>query len=104
MPGSVIAIAVTSSPDAMPGIHRAFCSSVQYARKYGTQMSLWRLIPRPAPPTPAIWISSSMTWLYRKSSVPPPPYSSGRFIPTKPCRPASTNTSWGTIPAASHSR
>ena len=29
MPGSVIAIAVTSSPDAMPGSQRARCSSVQ---------------------------------------------------------------------------
>ena len=29
IPGSVIAIAVTKSPDAIPGSHRAFCSSVQ---------------------------------------------------------------------------
>ena len=29
MPGSVIAIAVISSPDAMPGSQRAVCSSVQ---------------------------------------------------------------------------
>ena len=35
MPGSVIAIAVISSPDAMPGNQRARCSSVQYRMKYG---------------------------------------------------------------------
>ena len=29
MPGSVIAIAVTSSPEAMPGSQRRFCSSSQ---------------------------------------------------------------------------
>ena len=29
MPGSVIAIAVISSPEPMPGSQRAFCSSVQ---------------------------------------------------------------------------
>ncbi len=29
MPGSVMAMAVISSPEAMPGSHRARCSSVQ---------------------------------------------------------------------------
>ncbi len=29
MPGSVMAMAVMSSPEQMPGSHRAFCSSVQ---------------------------------------------------------------------------
>ena len=29
IPGSVIATAVMSSPDTMPGSHRCFCSSVQ---------------------------------------------------------------------------
>ena len=33
------------------------------ARKYGRQMSLWSVIPSPAPPTPAAWISSSITRL-----------------------------------------
>jgi hypothetical protein len=29
MPGSVMAMAVISSPEQMPGSHRGFCSSVQ---------------------------------------------------------------------------
>ena len=33
MPGSVMAMAVMSSPDAMPGNHRAFCSSLVSVRK-----------------------------------------------------------------------
>ena len=33
MPGSVIAIAVISSPEQMPGSHRAFCSSLASERK-----------------------------------------------------------------------
>ena len=33
MPGSVIATAVMSSPEQMPGSHRAFCSGVQRVRK-----------------------------------------------------------------------
>ena len=47
MPGSVIAIAVMSSPEQMPGSQRAFCSSVQSVRKYGRQMSLWSVQPEP---------------------------------------------------------
>ena len=47
MPGSVIAIAVISSPEQMPGSQRAFCSSVQSVRKYG-QADV--VVERPAQP------------------------------------------------------
>ena len=63
MPGSVMAMAVMSSPLAMPGSQRACCSSVQYLMKYGRQMSLCNVRPRPAPPTPAAWTSSTITRL-----------------------------------------
>ena len=53
MPGSVIASAVISDPSAMPGSQRSRCSSEQYSRKYGRQMSLCRVMPRPEPATPA---------------------------------------------------
>ena len=33
VPGSVIATAVISSPEAMPGSQRAACSSLQYSTK-----------------------------------------------------------------------
>ena len=38
-PGSVIATARISSPLAMPGIHRAFCSSFARCLKYGATTS-----------------------------------------------------------------
>ena len=47
MPGSVIAIAVTSSPLHTPGSQRARCSSVVSDRRYGRQMSLCSEMPRP---------------------------------------------------------
>ena len=103
MPGSVIAIAVISSPDAMPGSQRARCSSVQYRMKYGRQMSLCRVMPSMAPPVPARSTSSTITVLNRKSVTPPPPSSSGTSKARNPCRPASANTSRGTMPASSHS-
>ena len=63
MPGSVMAMAVISSPEQMPGSQRAFCSSVVRVRKYGRQMSLWSVQPSPAAFTPARWISSAITTL-----------------------------------------
>ena len=84
VPGSVIPTAVMSSPDAMPGNQRRFCSSVQYSMKYGVVMSLCSVMPRPAPPMPASASSSAITWLKRKSLLPPPPHSSGTAIPVKP--------------------
>ena len=47
MPGSVIAIAVTSSPDAQPGSQRCFCSSLPNEWRYGTMMSEWSAIAKP---------------------------------------------------------
>ena len=102
MPGSVMPMAVISSPETIPGSHRCFCSSVQYARKYGMQMSLCRLIPSPAPESGVRSISSVRTALKRKSRTPPPPYSSGTSIPSSPCRPAAANSSRGVAPAALH--
>ena len=103
MPGSVIATAVISSPEAMPGSQRLACSSLQYSMKYGVQMSLCSVRPSPAPPMPAAASSSASTTLNRKSSVPPPPHFSGIAIPRKPYLPAAANTSRGMIPAASQS-
>ena len=88
VPGSVIAMAVMSSPDAMPGSHRCACSGLQYSMKYGVVMSLCRVSPRPAPPMPAAASSSASTMLKRKSLVPPPPYCSGTAMPRKPNWPA----------------
>jgi hypothetical protein len=63
MAGSVMAMAVISSPEQMPGSQRAFCSSVHSDRKYGRQMSLCSVSPSPAAPTPARWTSSPSTRL-----------------------------------------
>ena len=85
MPGSVMAIAVISSPAQMPGSQRARCwSSSPRLVKYGRQMSLCRVRPSPAALSPARWISSAMTTLKRKSRTPPPPCSSGTSMPRKP--------------------
>jgi hypothetical protein len=67
-------------------------------------MSLWRVMPSPAPPIPAAASSSAITWLKRKSLVPPPPCASGTAMPTKPYFPASANSERGAMPAASQSR
>ena len=63
MPGSVMAMAVISSPEQMPGSQRSFCSSVHSERKYGRQMSLCSVQPSPAALTPPRWTSSAMTRL-----------------------------------------
>ena len=63
MPGSVMATAVTSSPEAMPGSQRAFCSSLQYSRKYGRQTSVCRVSPMPCGNMSAFDSSSMMIWL-----------------------------------------
>ena len=65
-------------------------------------MSLWRLMPKPKAVTPARAVSSAMTTLNRKSSTPPPPYSSGTAMPRKPSPPAAWKTSRGTILLCSH--
>ncbi|CPB79674.1 Uncharacterised protein [Mycobacterium tuberculosis] len=44
-----------------------------------------------------------MTVLYRKSALPPPPYSSGTAMPRNPCLPASSHTPRSTILVFSHS-
>src|SRR3954454_16631210 len=67
-------------------------------------MSLCSVSPSPAALTPDSCTSSPITRLYRKSSTPPPPCSSGTAIPRNPCAPAAANTSRGTIPDSSHSR
>ena len=60
IPGSVMATAVIASPEQIVGNHRRFCSSFVRSRKYGIATSLWSVIPRPAPPAPALAISSLM--------------------------------------------
>ncbi len=47
MPGSVIAIAVISSPEAQPGSQRCFCSSLPKVSRYGTMMSECSAIAKP---------------------------------------------------------
>ena len=59
--GSVIAIAPIRSPVTMPGSQRCFCSSVPSSVKYGSTMSLCRVIPLPLPITPVAPISSAIT-------------------------------------------
>ena len=63
MPGSVMATAVMSSPEQMPGSQRSCCSGVAAWRKYGRQTSLCSPMPVADAFTPASWISSAMTWL-----------------------------------------
>ncbi len=103
VPGSVMAIAVMSVPAAMPGSQRAACSALQYSTKYGVVMSLWSVMPSPAPPMPAAASSSASTTLKRKSSLPPPPNSSGTASPRNPNDPAEANTSRGAMPSRSQS-
>ena len=47
VPGSVMAMAVMSSPEQIPGSQRAFCSSSVPVRKYGRQTLLWRVKQAP---------------------------------------------------------
>ena len=67
MPGSVIASAVTISPDAQPGSHFCFCSSVPNEWRYGTMMSECRLIAKPLSYARA---SSSITIIEYMKSPP----------------------------------
>ena len=60
-PGSVIAMAVISSPLQKPGSQRCFCSSVARSRRYGPTTSLCS--PNPTPLAPIRIISSTMTAL-----------------------------------------
>ncbi|CKO99332.1 Uncharacterised protein [Mycobacterium tuberculosis] len=71
------------------------------ASKYGATMSLCR--PKPIPLYRPAQVSSVMTVLYRKSALPPPPYSSGTAMPRNPCLPASSHTPRSTILVFSHS-
>src|SRR6478752_5977412 len=89
--GSVIAMPQMSSPAAMPGSQRCFCSSVPRSTMYGGQTSAW--IPKHEE-TAALNLenSSAATALNRKSSAPAPPYSSGMSRPSRPCLPASSQT------------
>ena len=59
--GSLIAIAVISSPEQNPGNQRAFCSSVASRTRYGATTSLCS--PNPMPLAWARMISSSRTAL-----------------------------------------
>ena len=84
MPGSVIASAVISSRRrSLPASARA-ARRRSSVRKYGRQMSLCSVMPRPKLPTPARWLSSPITRFSRKSSAPAPPWGSGTAIPRKP--------------------
>ena len=103
VPGSVIAIARISSPDATPGNQRCFCSSVAEPVRYGTMMSVWMKGPPSASPTPERAASSLRTTLKRQSSTPGPPYSSGTSIERNPCAASLVKSSRGTIRACSHS-
>ena len=76
----------------MPGSHRRFCSSFVSRRKYGRQMSLCSVMPRPAALTSARCSSSAITTLKRKSATPPPPNSSGTSMPRNPLAPAAVNS------------
>ena len=60
-PGSVIAMAVMSSPEQKPGSQRAFCWSVVRSIRYGALMSLW--MPNPTPLAPTRVNSSASTVL-----------------------------------------
>ena len=95
--------AVISSPEQMPGSHRAFCSSVVSVRKYGRQMSLCSVSPSPArvDPGPLDLLARS-----RRCSGSPPRRrrrsASGTAMPRKPWAPAFANSSRSTMPACSH--
>ncbi|SKY52256.1 Uncharacterised protein [Mycobacteroides abscessus subsp. abscessus] len=86
VPGSVMAIANMMSPEANPGSHRCFCSSVAYSIRYGRI----RLVCTDSLPkvTPASEVSSDTTSEYVKSCTPPPPYSSGTSMPSTPNSPS----------------
>jgi hypothetical protein len=99
-PGSVIATAMMVSPLVMPGSQRCFCSSFVRSLKYGPTTSLCRLSAGAG--TPAFEISSSMIALKRKSSLPPPPNSSGMLNPMRPCLPAATYAERSTMRSCSH--
>ena len=77
-PGSVIAMAMMSSPLAMPGSQRFFCSLVGQVDEVRPHDVVVQTQGGRGDAGPTI--SSSMMALNRKSSVPPPPYSSGMLV------------------------
>ena len=101
IPGSVMATAVIelAGRDAGQPARLLLVGGEGRGSTAGT-MSLCRPSPRPKPVAPTRAVSSPITTLKRKSSTPPPPYSSGIAIPTKPLAPAAANTSRGHDPVA----
>ena len=90
--GSVMAMAVTISPEQKPGSHRCFCSSVPRSTRYGATQSVW--MPKQEEAAAVNFESSSAsTALRRKSPPSEPPYCSGTSSPSRPCAPASSQTS-----------
>ncbi len=98
--GSLIAIEPMYSPEMNLASQRSFCSSVVRSFRYGTRMSF--RTPNPMPTEPVPNISSDTIWLNRKSSIPMPPYFSGRAQPISPCSPAERQASLLTLPSRSH--
>ena len=89
--GSVSPKQPSTSPVAIAGSHRCFCSSVPHrAIDPATRPRCTDMIERTlASPR----LSSSMKRQYVSGSAPPPPYSSGMVMPTKPVcfRPSSAS-------------
>ena len=76
--GSVIAKAIFSSPEAMPGSQRRRCSSVPDRAMTLAQMAGETTSSSSGQPAAA---SSSHTMDSSRMPRPPPPYSSGTFTP-----------------------
>ncbi|MCY1547362.1 hypothetical protein D9M68_834160 [compost metagenome] len=90
VPGSVMAMDRISSPEQAPGSQRCFCSSLPLRAMYGAMTS--ECMPKLAPDRPARAYSSLNTATWPKSP-PPPPYSVGRVMPSRPSRPAFSQVS-----------
>src|SRR5699024_7258684 len=99
--GSVMANAAVISPDAMPGSHVRFCSSVpNLERMLPLIAGETTIMSRPAPAAD----SSSSTRASSYMPAPPPPYSSGMLTPSRPSFPASAHSSLVVSPASDFSR
>src|SRR5690242_13547260 len=88
------------SPVQNFGNQRFFCSSVAYDSRYADTRSVCST--KPTPDAPMRIISSDMIALKRKSSMPPPPCSSGIMKPSRPSSPALVHSSRGTMLSFSH--
>ncbi len=92
MPGSVMAMAVMSSPAQMPGSQRPFCSSSR-GEEVGQADVVVEGQAEPGGVDPPRWTSSRDDQVVAEVLDPAPAVLLGTSMPRKPLAPALANTS-----------